>query len=390
MALRIEADCVISRPQSLFALVLAFALLVSPQARAEDRLLQEAVSFTGTLLFLKSKVPGLVIGAVRNGEKVVVGFGERADGSGAEPDGKTVLRIGSLTKAFTGGVLASLAADRTVALTDPLAKTLGWPVAVPTLGGRTIRLIDLVTHAGGLPREVEHESGPPNDPFRTLTKEAFIAGLKNNPLLFPPGTGALYSNFGFDLLSAALEGAARKPYPELLAERITRPLSMADTVFQLTEAQRARLMQGHGFKGEPLPDVPTGPMTVGSGGLYSTPDDVLRWLAWHLDRFGTADAEARLLAQASYLRRDGLSPALGLDESGHMDAMGLAWIVMDAKGSRPLILQKAGGLQGMFSYTAFAPTRGVGVFVAINTFDLGVAMEMAAIANDLIATLAPR
>ena len=44
-----------------------------------------------------------------------------------------------------------------------------------------------------------------------------------------------------------------------------------------------------------------------------------------------------------------------------MDAMGLGWVVMMPKGNRPLILQKAGGLQGIFSYVAFAPTRGVGV-----------------------------
>ena len=56
----------------------------------------------------------------------------------------------------------------------------------------------------------------------------------------------------------------------------------------------------------------------------------------------------------------------------------------------PLILQKAGGLQGTFSYIAFAPTRGVAVFVSINKFDFGAAMGMAQAVNEMIATLAPR
>jgi D-alanyl-D-alanine-carboxypeptidase/D-alanyl-D-alanine-endopeptidase len=73
-----------------------------------------------------------------------------------------------------------------------------------------------------------------------------------------------------------------------------------------------------------------------------------------------------------------------------MDGMGLAWVAMMPKGNRPLILQKAGGLQGTFSYIAFAPARGVAIFVAISKFDFGAAMAMAATANDLIATLAPR
>jgi serine-type D-Ala-D-Ala carboxypeptidase/endopeptidase len=73
-----------------------------------------------------------------------------------------------------------------------------------------------------------------------------------------------------------------------------------------------------------------------------------------------------------------------------MDAMSLGWVVMMPRGDRPLILQKAGGLQGAFSYAAFAPTRGVGVFIAINAFNLGAALKMAEVVNELVATLAPR
>jgi D-alanyl-D-alanine-carboxypeptidase/D-alanyl-D-alanine-endopeptidase len=113
-------------------------------------------------------------------------------------------------------------------------------------------------------------------------------------------------------------------------------------------------------------------------------------MQWHLDRLATDGAETRMLDHAAYLVRDGLNPVQGMDESGHMDAMSLAWVVMMPKGDRPLILQKAGGLQGTFSYIAFAPTRGVAAFVAINKFDFGAAMAMAAAVNEMIAALAPR
>ena len=43
--------------------------------------------------------------------KLVLGFGETAKGSKAEPNGRSVLRIGSVSKAFAGELLASLAAD---------------------------------------------------------------------------------------------------------------------------------------------------------------------------------------------------------------------------------------------------------------------------------------
>ena len=108
---------------------------------------------------------------------------------------------------------------------------------------------------------------------------------------------------------------------------------------------------------------------------------------WHLDRFGAEGAEARVVDHALHVMRDGLDIASGMDESGHMDGLGLAWIGMMAGKDTPFILQKAGGLQGTFCYVAFAPTRGVAVFVAINAFNLAAALEMAKTANELLANL---
>jgi D-alanyl-D-alanine-carboxypeptidase/D-alanyl-D-alanine-endopeptidase len=359
-------------------------------ARADDKLLDETVQFTGTLLFLQTRVPALVIGVVRNGKSAVFGLGETSDGSGKPPDRHTMLRVGSVSKAFTGQVLASLVAARTVGFTDRLQDRIGWNVTIPERNGHPIRLIDLATHSSGLPREVEREFGPPDDPFSTLTPEAYRKALASDPLVFTPGTGALYSNFAFDILGAALSHAAGKPYDALLKELVLDPAGLKDTVLAPRASDVARLLQGHDFDGKPLPDVKTPLIAAGASGLYSTPDDILRWLSWHLDRFSPKQAEVRLLDHAAYLQRDGLNPVFGLDESGRMDAMGLGWVVMQPRGDQPLILQKAGGLQGIFSYVAFAPVRGIGAFVAINKFDLGAALTMAGVVNHLIGELAPR
>ena len=149
-------------------------------------------------------------------------------------------------------------------------------------------------------------------------------------------------------------------------------------------------MQGHNFDGSPMPFIPTSPLIVGAGGLYSTANDMLRWLGWHLDRFATANAEMRLLDHAAYLDRDGLNPVFGMDEGGMMDAMGLGWVVMRPEGNRPLILHKSGGLQGQFSFVAFAPARGIGVFVSMNEFSVEGFDAMAKATIELIAELAPR
>lgn len=166
-------------------------------------------------------MPAVVIGPVRDGEISVSGFGERAGPGSQAPNGDTIMRIGSITKAFTGDVLAHLVANGTVGLADPLTK---WqPDFGPGVNGDLdrVRLLDLATHSGGFPREVPHQPGPDNDPFSTITRDAFAGWIKKEPLLFAPGSSILYSNLGFDLLAMAMSAAAKKLYPDLLKEHIT-------------------------------------------------------------------------------------------------------------------------------------------------------------------------
>jgi D-alanyl-D-alanine-carboxypeptidase/D-alanyl-D-alanine-endopeptidase len=378
------------RRRDVLGLLAGAALPWPRSARASPALLDETVGFAGQILFLASKTPALVLGVVRNGQTSIAGFGRRADDASEAPAADTPFRIGSVTKAFTGQVLASLAADGVVGLADPLTKYAPEFIAPMSEGGRPIRLVDLATHSAGLPREVPHAPGPPGDPFANITPAAFADWLKANPLLFTPGTSISYSNFGFDLLAAALARAAGLSYPDLLDQRVLGPLGLRDTTFAPSVGQAARIMRGHDFDGSPLPNVATGPVVVGSGGLYSSPRDLLAWLEWHLDRFSNERATERLIDHAAYLWRDGLNAVIGMDESGRMDAMGLGWVIMAPEGDRPLILQKAGGLQGIFSYVAFAPAHNIGVMVAINAFEIAPALAMAKAANDLIAELAPR
>src|SRR5262245_8894742 len=267
------------------ALLLAQAGFLAASARAEDKLLNEVVSFNGAILYMDIRVPGMVIGAVRNGETAVFGFGETVPGSGKEPDGNTIMRIGSLTKAFTGHVMATLVAQGTVKLTDRLQDRIGWQVTLPEKNGQPIRLIHLVTLTSGLPREVERAPSPDDDLFRTLTPEAYMKALQGNPLLFAPGSGGLYSNFAFDLLAVALGNAAGKPYDRLLKDNVLDPLGLKDTTTALRDGDSARLMIGHNFDGKTMPTARSNPVMAGASSLYSTPNDILRWLVWHLDRF---------------------------------------------------------------------------------------------------------
>ena len=193
---------------------------------AGDPLLQEAVHFTGTVLFVDSGVPALIIGAIRNGETAVAGFGD-ADGKGTEPDGDTILRIGSVTKVFTGQVLASMVADGTVNLTDPLQSRIGWDITVPERDGHIIRLIDLATHTSGLTREFDYQPGPPDDPNSTQTPRELCPTIGKHFASFRAGhRGVLFRprvrrprrcarEHGGEILRRPAQGAgSRSPWSE--------------------------------------------------------------------------------------------------------------------------------------------------------------------------------
>ena len=350
-----------------------------------------SVAFTGQVAFLGSGAPGLVIAVVRDGETAFAGFGETAHGSGVVPTADTMMRVASISKAFCGDVLASLVARGEIGLADPVQDHLPEGFVVPEKDGRTLRIIDLATQTSGLSREMAQTGGPPENPYAGHTQEAMIAAMKGDPFLFPPGTGAFYSNFGFDLLGLAIGEAVGKPYAEVLGERVLQPRAMTDTVFNPRPGDEGRLMQGHGADGSPLPFVPTPPTMECASGLYTTPGDMLKWIAWHLAEGDQADDTRRAIDHASWVQRDGLAPVFGLDDGGGpMAAMALGWVVVAAEGDHPLILHKSGGRQGMFTYVAIAPTRGIGVFAAINQFSASGFTQMVDRVNKLIFQLAPR
>jgi len=374
--------------------LLASSLVVGPavaaDARADDLVLKEAASMTGTVLWLSSGAPGLVLAVVRGDESLVLGFGETRPGSKVEPDGRSILRMGSIAKVMAGHVLASMTADGTVKLVDPLAKYAPAGAKVPTFDGRQIALLDLATHTAGLPRELPDapDPAPGQNPFTRFQADAYWRWLSGATLPYAPGSGAMYSNLGFGLLGEALAKAGGKPYAALLKQRVADPLGMADTTTRLTEAQKPRAMTGLDLDGKEAPLWETPEAMDASGNVFTTGDDMVKWMRWHLAS-DAAGADVRTLDHAPYRWRDGLKAAVGVD-GRIMDGIGLGWIVSLPKEYRPLIMTKSGGIAGFMTYVVLAPTRRVGAFVAVNRLNFQMFEGLTAGMQELVAELAPR
>lgn len=371
------------------ALAVALSAGLPRAAAAEDLALRDAASMAGVAMFLNARAPGIVLAIVRGPDSIVAGYGETAPGNGKEPDGRSIVRIGSISKVFAGDVLATMAADGRVSLDAPLARYAPAGKTPLPFADRPITLLDLATHSAGLPRELADPATPPGEknPFAGFKATYYWDWIATNRPAYQPGTTAIYSNFGFGLLGEALAKAGGKPLADLVRERITAPLGMSDTGFALSETQKPRLMSGLDPMGKPDPNWEVTDVMQASAGIYSTADDMVKWMRWHLADDG-AGQPARTLAHALWRPHDGLTRLVGVEATDSI-GMGLGWIVSRPRERVPLLLGKSGGLGGFMSYVVLAPNRKLGIFVSVSRVDFAMFEGLRQAVRELAAELTP-
>lgn len=355
-------------------------------ARADDLALTEAVTMAGMQLFLDSGAPGIVIGAVRGDDMVIQGYGETAPGSGIEPNERSIFRLASVSKVFAGDVLASLAAKGKLSLNDPLSTYAPTNSRVQS-NGRPITLLDLATHSAALPRELPNPDAPPSDnPFSVFDRAYYWHWMGSNKPAYIPGTSTLYSNLGYGLLGDALAKAGGSNYNTVFTNEIAIPIGLKDTGNELNDDQKKRLMTGLDPFNNPDPNAMVPEVMYASAGLYSTGEDMVRWMKWHLDGARQQRGDT-LLAHQMWLPYDGLTSVVGTEVSD-ADGMGLGWVVSLPRDGAPLLLGKSGGLGGFMTYVVLSPSRDLGIFVVANRVSFAMFNGLHSRVRELAAELA--
>ena len=274
--------------------------------------------------------------------------------SGLSLDGNTVFEIGSITKAFTGALLADMVARGEVKLDDPISKYLPKTVRVPSRNGRQITLLDLATQSSGLPRLPDNlKPADASNPYADYSVAQLYDFLSRYTLTRDPGEKYEYSNLGVGLLGHVLALRAGKSYEDLLVERILEPLGMHDTRITLTTSMKSRMAQGFDAQGTPAHtwDLPT---LAGAGALKSTANDMLKFLAANLD--STSVPLGKVLAQARVSRHDADRPG---------NSVGLGWHLVDVYGT-PATWHN-GGTGGFRTFIGMDEARHRGVIVLTNS-----------------------
>jgi CubicO group peptidase (beta-lactamase class C family) len=362
------------RLQALAFLFLA-ALCLGPPGMAETiptRLLksQQLAAFRVFVEKARQKlqVPGVAVGIIQ-GDQILLaeGFGHRRLGATGAPDADTLFMVGSTTKPLTSLLLARLVDQGKLSWSTPLQALLPeLRLADPVLQQR-LRVWHLLCACSGLPRR----DLPLFLGFEGSTPAALLASLAtwqpSRPLRqtfqysnqLPAVAGFLAGRVAFPALEL---GAA---YDRAMQEQLFTPLGMTATTLSFDDAlQRPNLAWPHGFDGQaqlvPVDTALNRSVVTArpSGGVWSTVNDMLRYVALEL-------REGQLPNGAPYLSQQALHarslPQVRVAPEGFY---GLALEIDHAFGS-PVLLH-TGSTAGYASLLFWLPQQRIGAVVLTN------------------------
>jgi CubicO group peptidase (beta-lactamase class C family) len=301
----------------------------------------------------------------------------------------SIFRIYSMTKPITSVAAMMLVEEGKIKLSDPVSMYLPElanlqvatnagsaknPAELTTQPAKSpIRVVDLLLHTsgftygffkpfpGGGPVEQTYLDGGVND--LDITNAQLVTRISKLPLKFEPGTTWWYSR-STDVLGRLIEVVSGMTLGEFFEKRITRPLGMADTAFQVTPGKIARFVEpfDEDKKGLILAYTdPTKPVKFEAGGqgLTSTVMDYARFA--HMLMQGGSLGSTRILGKKTVelMTTDHVGP--GIERGpfylpGQSHGYGLLGAVRTEGARAPAPLNPMDGSVGEYYWAGYAGT----------------------------------
>jgi len=280
----------------------------------------------------EGKWPGAAVLVLRGGAVAhsrAYGLANVEQGLASTP--RTKFRLASVSKSFTALLVLQLVEQGRLRLDDPLEKYL------PGIaGGGVMTIHHLLSHTSGMPDFMSFEEAA------KLPRESV------------PGERLNYSNLGYQALGRVVEKVTGKTYEAQLREAILDPLGMEDTGGGWPGASSEGRATGYlfdpGSGGVSLAE--TSNADPASGGLYSTAEDMARWVKGLLD--------GRIVSPAT-LEKAWTPVALN---DGRHGAYGYGFMLAPYRGLREVA--HGGDISGFNTYYAIYPTEKLAVVVLSN------------------------
>jgi len=215
-----------------------------------------------------------------------------------------IFEIGSITKAFTSTVLASLVTDKKLKLSDKVNAYYSFPFKDDI----QITFQDIANHTSGLSRLPENlDVSNISNPYKSYGKAELETYLKNDLKLHTkPGEAYAYSNLGAGLLGYTMGVSQKTSFQNLLQKRVFNKYKMNNS-YTSSHNLGDRLVKGLNPDGEVFPNWDFDVLFAG-GGILSTTADLSKFA---IAQFDSKNKELALTRKSTFVINDNMSIGLG-------------------------------------------------------------------------------
>lgn len=298
---------------------------------------------------LAPNIPGFAIAVAVDGKLVwSEAFGYADLEAKRQATTATQFRIGSVSKSMTADAVAQLYERGKLDLDAPIQRYVpsfpdkGAPITTRLLGG----------HLAGI-RHYQGDEFLLNRPFPTVMSGMAI--FQNDSLVAPPGARYSYSTYGFNLISAVVEGASGEPFLVYMSRHVFKPLGMTSTAPDKSDSlilNRTRFYERTEAGQFVVARTVDNSYKWAGGGFISTAEDLIRFGSAHLKPGYLKAATLELLFTPQRTT------------SGEATPYGIGWFVStDTLGHRSVF--HGGGSVG--GTTAFGVDRDSRLVIALVT-----------------------
>ena len=351
------------------ALVAVFGDIFIPPSIAQD----SATSLDETIVKAMEQwnVPGLAIAVVRGGEvELVTGYGVTEVGGRTPVTKDTLFPLASCTKPFTATVLGMLADDGKLTWDDRVQQHLPEFQLHDPFVTREVTVRDLLAHRTGLSNCNLLWSKNEFSPYEIMDRLKFVPARNSFRSRFT------YNNLMYLVAGQIIEVATGESWESQVAGRILRPLQMKSTFTSCpnegiiaqphyeSTGKATRLKLDRNYTDAIVP----------AGGIWSTAEDLAKWVRWNLasDRDSAVPLlRAATLAEmySSQIVRS-VYPAGTVYPKQLFAAHGLGWWLEDYRGQK---LVRHGGIRnGYVTWVAMLPERDFGFVILANSQQTGI------------------
>ena len=181
-------------------------------------------------------------------------------------------RIASVSKTFTAAAIVLLNKKDMLSYSDKVSKYIP-----DFIQADSITIQELLLHQSGI-ADIDYDTYA----LDNLSLTEIINSIKNKPLYFKPGSQSRYSNSGYLILAEIIEKVSGMNYNQFLNKYIFEKLGMTNTGIDYKGKIIANKATGYsigtganGIASASWYDIN---LETGSGSLYSTTNDLLKWL----------------------------------------------------------------------------------------------------------------